>query len=133
VAGHTAGCADCRAFEADTEAFTALLRSAPPEPVPWPPAVSFARPRRRFHARAVAQVASVASVVVAAFTLVVVPDPPSGVSESVLVTTGAPPLLSDDSIRSLRRDALAEGTLQILPVASTAPAAPVKPALPPVG
>jgi hypothetical protein len=42
-------------------------------------------------------------------------------------------VLSDESIRSLRRDALADGNLRILPVGGSGPDAPAKPALPVVG
>ena len=131
---HLARCGACRAFQEDAEAFTTLLRDAPLEPVPWPVGASVRLPRHRVHFRALAQIASVASVVVAAGTIALVHELPTGASESAVVASQAgSSALGDESIRSLRRDALVEGKLQILPVSNTAPAGPVKPALPVVG
>lgn len=134
VTAHLARCGVCRAFQEDTEAFTALLREAPLEPVPWPVTSQARASRKRVHFRTIAQIASVASVVVAAGTIALAHERPGGSADtSVVAPQGINPVLGDESIRSLRREALTEGELQILPVSSTTPAEPVKPALPITG
>lgn len=132
VTVHLARCGACRAFQEDAEDFTSLLRGAPLEPVPWPVGSSVSLPRHRIRLRGIAQIASVASVIVAAGTLALVHELPASSAESALVASQGT-ALADDSIRTLRRDALVQGNLQILPVSDTAPDEHVKPALPVVG
>ena len=131
VTAHIGRCGVCRAFQEEAEAFTSLLRSAPLEPVPWPVTIQARVPRHRVHVRALAQIASVASVVVVAGTIALAHERPVGFAESSLIgVQSIDSVLADESIQSLRRGALVRGDLQILPESSTSPAGPLKPALP---
>ena len=131
LAVHLARCGACRAFQEDAEAFTSLLRSAPLEPLPWPVGSPARVARHRVHVRALAQIASVASVVIAAGTIALVHELPTGVSESSLVGAASiDSALADESLQVLRREALVQGELQILPESNTASGDPLKPALP---
>lgn len=143
---HLGRCGACRAFQEDAQAFTMLLRDAPLENVPWPATASVRGHRSRVQLRTIAQIASVASVVIAAGTIALASDLPGVTSDSSTLSAGssASLALGEDSIRSLRREALVEHKLPILPVTSTAApsgettaapsgeatAAPLKPALP---
>ena len=135
---HVARCGTCRAFQEDARAFTTLLRDAPLEDVPWPATASVRRHRSRVQFRTIAQIASVASVVIAAGTIALATDLPGVTSESATLGAGSTGSLAlgEDSIRSLRREALVQHELPILPetnsAAPTAEAAavPLKPALP---
>lgn len=132
VDAHTRGCEGCRTFGADAEAFTAVLRATSLEHLPWSSSEPMQLPRRRSSVRGLAQLVSVASVVLAAGTAALTAHPVDGVSEHSVAAPQRPTLLGDESIRSLRRDALADGHLRILPVANTADPH-VKPALPAIG
>ena len=135
---HLGRCGACRAFQEDAQAFTTLLRDAPLEDVPWPATASISGHRSRVQFRTIAQIASVASVVIAAGTIALASDLPGVTSESATLGAGSTGSLAlgEDSIRSLRREALVQHELPILPETSTAAAsgetaaAPVKPALP---
>lgn len=135
---HLARCEACRAFQEDARAFTTLLRDAPLEDVPWPATASVRGHRSRVQFRTIAQIASVASVVIAAGTIALASDLPGLTPESATLGAGSTgsPALGEDSIRSLRREALVQHELPILPATSTAAssrettAAPLKPALP---
>ena len=72
-------------------------------------------PRHRMQFRGIAQIASVASVIVAAGTIALVHELPASSAESPRSARGAAPALADESIRSLRREALVAAELQILP------------------
>lgn len=135
MTAHIGRCGVCRAFQEEAEAFTSLLRSAPLEPVPWPVTGQARVPGRRVRYRALAQIASVASVVVVAGSIAIGHERPFQASgQSAVAAQGADPVLADEAIRMLRREALTEGALQILPVAgapsSASPAGTAKPALP---
>ena len=73
--------------------------------------------------RTIAQIASVASVVVAAGTIAFASDPQGSRSETFAVPTtreiGA--AASEEAIRLLRRSALVSGELQIVPSSETSP------------
>jgi predicted anti-sigma-YlaC factor YlaD len=58
---HVAHCAECRAFEADLQEFTRLLREAPPEPLSRP----FVVPRRGIAMRSLRAPAVAAAMVLA--------------------------------------------------------------------
>jgi len=131
---HLGRCGACHAFQEDAQAFTTLLRDAPLEPVPSPVTVTGRPHRSRVQFRTIAQIASVAAVVIAAGTIALAAEPPSATSESSTLSAGSFPL-GEDSIRSLRREALVQHELPILPEASAPPAgtpaaAALKPALP---
>lgn len=132
VAAHLARCGECRAFQEGATAFTALLRDAPLEPVSWPVTIQARAPRHRVQFRAIAQIASVASVVVVAGTIALAQERPGGGAESSALgpVSGSAVGAGEESIRSLRRAALVRGDLQILPVASSAPKSNPKPVLP---
>lgn len=135
---HLGRCGACRAFEEDARAFTTLLREAPLESVPWVASASDRGRRPRVNFRTVAQVASVASVVIAAGTIALASDLPRAGSESATLgqASAGSPAFTEESIRLLRREALIQHELPILPVTSAPPAsietttAPLKPALP---
>ena len=142
---HLGRCGACRAFQEDAQAFTTLLREAPLEPVPWPATASVRGRGPRVQFRTIAQVASVASVVIAAGTIALASGFPVVPSESSAVGNGgmASLAVSEDSIRSLRREALVRHELPILPEDDTpsaenasaggAPVSPQKPLLPVTG
>ena len=120
VSAHLGHCGACRAFQGDAQAFTTLLRDAPLEPVPWPVSVTARGHRARVQFRTIAQIASVASVVIAAGTIALASEFPGTPSESSAVAQGGTALLTggEDSIRSLRREALIRHDLPILPEVS---------------
>jgi len=138
LSAHVGRCGACRAFQEDARAFTTLLREAPLEAVPWPATASVRGHRPRVQFRTIAQIASVASVVIAAGTIALASDFPGVTSETATLGAGSTGSLAlvEDSIRSLRREALVQHELPIVAEASTAPpsvgtgAAPLKPALP---
>ena len=122
LSAHVGRCGVCRAFQLDAQAFTTLLREAPLEAVPWPATASLRGRRSRVEFRTIAQIASVACVMIAAGTIALAADLP-GVSpeSSALRSTGAGSLLvneglavDEDAIRLLRREALVRGDLPIL-------------------
>ena len=123
VSAHLGRCDACHAFEQDARAFTTLLRDAPLEPVPWPVTITARGRRSRVQFRTIAQIASVASVVVAAGTIAFASDPLGSRSETFAVPTtreiGA--AASEEAIRLLRRSALVSGELQIVPSSETSP------------
>lgn len=125
VSAHLGRCGACRAFQEDAQAFTTLLRDAPLEPVPWPVSVTARGHRSRMRFRTIAQVASVASVVIAAGTIALASELPGTSSESSALGQGrsASHSIGEDSIRSLRREALVRHALPILPETSPAPTA----------
>lgn len=113
VAQHTARCADCRAFEAQSRFVTEELRAAsllePPHPVVVTPVRA-----RRVPSRLVGNVASVAA-------LLVVSVGGWAVGSSVSADSGnraVPPLresVSGDALRALHVEALRAGELRMLP------------------
>lgn len=142
VSAHLVRCGACLAFQEDAQAFTTLLRDAPLEPVPWPVSVTAHGHRSRVRLRTIAQIASVASVVIAAGTIALASEFPGTPSESFAVAQGGTASVEggEDSIHSLRREALVRHDLAILPAASApspgsvsdddASVSLVKPALP---
>ena len=116
VRAHLGRCGACAAFQEDARAFTTLLREAPLEPVPWPVSVNARGPRVRVQFRTIAQIASVASVVIAAGTFALAQEFPGTPTETSAV--GASPstglTVLEPSIRSLRREALVRPDFPIL-------------------
>lgn len=135
---HLGRCGACRAFDEDARAFTTLLREAPLESVPWVAAASDRGRPPRVRFRTVAQVASVASVVIAAGTIALASELPGLAPESSAFGEGpfGSLAIGEESIRSLRREALIQHELPILAATSASPAssetttALLKPALP---
>lgn len=128
VAAHTHRCPSCRAFEAQSAWITDELRRAPLVALPQP--VTVAAMRRRIPARAAANVASAAAllvVTVGGVSLTI--DRSHGAGEAR--TLGLPSTvdsLGDAMIRDIRFEALRSGELRILPDTDTPNG--VKPALP---
>lgn len=121
VSAHLGRCGACLAFQEDAQAFTTLLRDAPLEPVPWPVNATAHARRSPVRFRTIAQVASVASVVIVAGTIALASEFRGIPSESSAVAQGGAAALvsGEDSIRSLRREALVRHDLPILPEGST--------------
>ncbi len=116
VRAHLGRCGACCAFEEDARAFTTLLRDTPLEPVSRPVTVSGRHQRARVHFRTVAQVASVASVVIAAGTIALAHDIPGTTSDNAALSPpfAAGTLAGEDPIRSLRREALVRHDLPVV-------------------
>ena len=121
VRAHLGRCGACCAFQEDAQAFTTLLRDAPLEPVPWPMTATARGHRSRVQFRTIAQIASVASVVIAAGTIALASGLPGTNSESLVLGSGGATSLavSEDSIRLLRREALVRHELPIVSVVGT--------------
>jgi len=119
VTAHLGRCGACQAFEQDALAFTTLLRDAPLEPVPWSISVSGRGQRPRVQFRTIAQIASVASVVIAAGTIALATDLPRTSSETSALGPAGSLAVDEDSIRSLRRVALVHHELPIVAEAVT--------------
>src|SRR4051794_8982676 len=79
LARHLERCVSCRAWSADVEGFTSLLRSAPPAQLSSPLAVSvpFVRAKRRVAVAALVTAAAVGAAVVVALSQTA-PGPSSG-------------------------------------------------------
>ncbi len=116
VRAHLGRCGACSAFEEDARAFTTLLRDAPLEPVSRPVTVAGRRQRARVQFRTIAQVASVASVVIAAGTIALAHDPPGTTSDRATLgpPSGVGASAGEDPIRSLRREALIRHDLPVV-------------------
>jgi hypothetical protein len=136
VTVHLGRCGACSAFQEDAKAFTTLLRDAPLEPVPSPISVSNRGQRSRVQFRTIAQIASVASVVIAAGTIALAADLPSTTSETSALGSAGSLAVDEDSIRKLRRVALVQHELPIVadpgtqPTGSESVESLLKPALP---
>jgi predicted anti-sigma-YlaC factor YlaD len=133
VDGHTAQCADCRAFEAQTRWVTEELRAAPLVRLPRQVAVAGFRARRAW-SRAAGNVASAAALLVVVVGGYVVGttasvDGPNALRAST-ASGQATEAVFGDALRALRVDALRAGELPILP--ETDPPRGVKPVLPAV-
>jgi predicted anti-sigma-YlaC factor YlaD len=126
VAAHLRGCAECSAFGAEVGAFTALIRDAPlermPRQVSLPRAARYRRPLR------VARGAlATAAVAVAAIGI----GGSARLNGAADISRVAAPASGDRlvSLRELRREALVQGELAILPLVDDSLGA-VKPVLP---
>lgn len=128
VSSHLGRCGACRAFQEDAEAFTSLLRSTPLEPVPWPVSVTAPGHRSRLQLRTIAQFASVASVVVVAGAIALASELPGVPLRSSAIELGGVTSsgVGEDSIRTLRREALVQHDLPILPETGAPPPAGVR-------
>jgi hypothetical protein len=114
IARHTACCADCRAFEAQSRWVTEQLRAAPLLELPQAVVVTPVR-ARRISSRLVANVASVAALLVVSV---------GGWATGMSLPTGSsanravPPLrdsVNGDALRALHVEALRAGQLPMLP------------------
>ncbi len=144
VRAHLARCEACSAFEEDARAFTTLLRDSPLEPIVRPVTVAGRRHRARVQFRTIAQVASVASVVIAAGTIALAQDLSGTPLDSALLGSpwgvGNGNTVSEDPLRSIRREALVEHDLPVVAEPTRSPlgavggndpsAAVIKPPLP---
>jgi predicted anti-sigma-YlaC factor YlaD len=130
VDAHTARCARCRAFEAQTWWITEELRHAPL--VAIPEAVAVRTIRRRFPTRIAANAASAAALLVIAIggASVAVDASRSSTDSQAIGVAAGDARLGDAGIREIRREGLRSGELRILP--ETDPPNGVKPALPPI-
>jgi anti-sigma factor RsiW len=130
IARHTAGCAACSAFEAQSRWLSEELRAAPLEELPRPVVVAPVR-AHRVPSRLVGNVASIAALLVVAVGGWAVglgaSNEASGEFTAPAITSPSEALLGD-GIRALRVDALRAGELPILP--QSPPSHSVKPARP---
>jgi predicted anti-sigma-YlaC factor YlaD len=127
VDAHTARCAGCRAFEAQTWWITEELRHAPLVAIPEP--VTVRTIRRRFPMRVAANVASAAALLVVTIGgASVAIDGSRSSTDTQAIGSAADARLGDAGIREIRRAGLRSGELRILP--ETDPPNGVKPALP---
>ena len=129
IARHTAACAACSAFEAQSRWLSEELRAAPLEALPRPVVIAPVR-AHRIPSRLVGNVASIAAllaVAVGGWTVGLgASKEPSG--EFTAPASISPSEVLGDGIRALRVDALRAGELPILP--ETPPSHSVKPARP---
>ena len=128
VVAHTARCAQCREFEANSRWFTDELRSAPMIPLAEP--VMVAAARRRIPMRIAANLASTAALLVVtigglSLTVDWSAGPQDDRARASASTMDAS--FGDSVLREFRRDALRSRHLRILPEAD--PPNGVKPAL----
>ncbi len=116
VSAHLGRCGACAAFAEDATAFTSLLRDAPLEPVSSPVTISARSRRARVQFRTIAQIASVASVVIAAGTIALAHEIPGTSSETSAAgaASGTGVALGEATIRSLRREALVQHDLPVV-------------------
>jgi predicted anti-sigma-YlaC factor YlaD len=128
VDAHTARCAECRAFEAQTWWITAELRHAPLAAIPEPVAVRAIR--RRFPMRIAANAASAAALLAVTIggASLAIDRSGSSANAPTFGLTAADARLGDAGIREIRRAGLQSGELRILPESD--PPNGVKPALP---
>lgn len=113
AAAHLRGCAECSAFGAEVGAFTALIRDAPLERIPRQ--VSLPRAARYRRPLGVARGAlATAAVAVAAVGI----GGSARLDGAADISRAAAPAGDDRlvSIRELRREALVQGELAILPL-----------------
>lgn len=126
AAAHLRGCAECSSFEAEVGAFTALIRDAPleriPRPLSLPRAARYRRPLRVARGALATAAVAVAAVGIGGSARV------NGAADISRVTA---PNSGDRlvSLQELRRDALVQGKLAILPLTDDSLGA-VKPVLP---
>jgi predicted anti-sigma-YlaC factor YlaD len=127
---HLRRCDACAAFARDVDAITAALRGAPLEqPVR---AVTTPRRRRPVRLRVAIQAASIALVAVGVGSVVLpggrIVD--RGSEEALLTAQLAEEVVSDDSLRTFRDDAVRRGSIAVLPENSSDPIGEAKVALP---
>jgi predicted anti-sigma-YlaC factor YlaD len=129
VARHTAGCAACRAFEAQSRWLTDELRAAPLEVLARPLEISPVRVGRLSRRVVGSAVSLAATVVVAVGGWAVGTTANHEVPGNLAAPGGAAPgTVFGDGLRAIKVDALRAGELRILPPAS--PQRSVKPARP---
>ncbi|MCZ7588026.1 MAG: zf-HC2 domain-containing protein [Gaiella sp.] len=129
IARHTAGCAACRAFEAQSGWLAEQLRTAPLDELPRPVVVAPVR-ARRLPSRALGNVASIAAMVVVAVGGWAVGFNASteAPEDFAAPASTSPNSVFGDGIRALRVDALRARELPVLP--HVPPPHSVKPARP---
>ena len=126
---HTAGCAACRAFEAQSTWVSEELRRAPLVELARPVVVAPVR-AHRIPSRLVGNVASIAALLVVAVGgwAVGLGASKEASGDFAAPASTSPSAVFGDGIRALRVDALRAGELPILP--QTPPSHSVKPARP---
>ena len=129
IARHTAACAACSAFEAQSRWLSEELRAAPLEEIPRPVVVAPVR-ARRIPSRLVGNAASIAALlaVTAGGWAVGLGTSQEVSGEFSAPASTSPSAVFGDGIRALRVDALRAGELPILP--QIPPPHSVKPARP---
>lgn len=127
AAAHLRGCAECSSFEAEVAAFTAHIRDAPLKRIPrqlsLPRAARYRRPLGVARAALATAAVAVAAVGIGGSVRL---DGAADISRAAAPAGDADQLVS---IRELRREALVQGELAILPLPDRSLGA-VKPILP---